>query len=99
MVMRSKLKNYLPQLIGRTVVKVLYCEPDDESNSPAQFIMELDNGATYEVYGRSSLGITGLCFWGEGKIESHYAAAPVNKQLALFADGKKVRCYSPWEHK
>ncbi|MBU1739641.1 MAG: hypothetical protein KKG35_16050 [Proteobacteria bacterium] len=91
----SKLKEYLPQLIGRKVVKVLYTEPEDESSFPSQFLMELDNGATYEVYGRGSLGITGLCYYGKGHCKACFEKAEINNQSAAFADGKGVQFYSP----
>jgi len=90
-----KLETYLPQLIGRTVKKVIYCEPGYDSESPAQFIMELDNDTTYELYGLESLGITGLRHDGTGFCEDVFTAASRNRQAAAFADGETVRFYQP----
>ena len=90
-----ELETYLTQLIGRKVTKVICCEPGYDINSPAQFIMEMDNDTTYELYGRDSLGISGLRHNTTGFCDAIYNAASQNKQAAAFADGKTVRCYEP----
>lgn len=90
-----ELETYLTQLIGRTVKKVICCEPGYDTESPAQFAMELDNNTTYELYGRESLGITGLRHDVTGFCDEIFIAASLNRQPAAFADGEKVRHYEP----
>jgi len=90
-----ELETYLTQLIGRKVTKVICCEPGYDINSPAQFIMEMDNDTTYELYGRDNLGISGLCHNTIGFCDAVYTAASQNKQAAAFADGKTVMTYEP----
>ena len=92
---RWELETYLTQLIGRKVTKVICCEPGYNIDSPSQFIMEMDNKTTYELYGRDSLGITGLRHNTTSFCDEVFAAASQNRQATAFADGKTVRVYKP----
>ena len=94
-VSKWKLETHLMQLIGRKVTKVLCCEPGYGIDSPAQFIMEMDNDTTYELYSRDNLGISGLRHNAIGFCDAVFTAASQNKQAAAFADGKTVRSYEP----
>lgn len=90
-----KLETYLTQLIGRKVTKVICCESGYDIDSPAQFIMEMDNDTTYELYGRESLGITSLRHNTIGLCDEVFSAASRNNQSAALADGKTVRFNGP----
>lgn len=92
---RWKLEIYLTELIGRTVTKVICCEPGYDCESPAQFIMEMDNNTTYELYGRENLGITGHRHDNTGFCEEVFTAVSQNRQAAAFADGETVRFSEP----
>ena len=84
-----KLEIYLKQLIGRKVKKVFCCKAGSGIDSPAQFIMEMDNDSTYELYGRENLGISGLRHNTSGFCEGFFSAAAGLGQAGDLAGGKK----------
>jgi hypothetical protein len=77
----------LPEMIGHTIVKALYCEPGPGCTHPAQMIFEFEDGSAFEIYG-AWLKPTGLLAPDKERLDREFNNAVTNRMVAILTDGK-----------
>lgn len=57
---KEEASQYLPQLVGKEIKKVCYCEPRTQYGQSGSLYLEFDDGSHFEIYADAALRFTGM---------------------------------------
>jgi hypothetical protein len=90
---KAKIEKYLPELIGKTIEKICYREPESQCSGYAQVIFEFSDGSHFEIYGfGNQFAFTGLLnFQGDEKpLDTIFKKSEIDKKECAIADKNDV---------
>ncbi len=62
----AKVSHYLPELVGKTIKRICYLEPENQGNGSPQILFEFSDGSNFEIYGFGNhFSFTGLRIFQE----------------------------------
>jgi hypothetical protein len=90
---KVKIEEYLPELVGKTIEKICYREPESQSSGYSQVIFEFSDGSNFEIYGfGNQFAFTGLLdFQGvEKHLDKIFKKSEMDKKESAIADKNGV---------
>ncbi len=61
----GEVSQYLPQLVGKEIKKVCYCEPRSRHGQSGSLYLEFADGSHFEIYADAPLRFTGIIKYQE----------------------------------